>query len=49
MSDLGLRNPLASHRIKRQAIDSELAGGNQLLREVALDLVSAIDRQVRGR
>jgi hypothetical protein len=28
---------------------SELAGGDQLPREVALDLVSAIDRQVRGR
>ena len=43
MSNPGLRDPLASLRIKLQAIDSALAGGDQLPSDGLEDLKSAVD------
>ena len=43
MGPTGLRDPLASLRIKLQAIDSALAGGDQLSSDGLEDLKSAVD------
>lgn len=43
MSQVGLRDPLASLRIKLQSIDVELATGEHMLPEALADLKIAVD------